>query len=128
MKAKSFDDLYEEAKTHDDYWIAGTVQDFTEELFRLMESRNVTRSELARRLGTSPAYVTKILRGNANFTLATMVRLARALEAEVSFQLRPTAALRAEAKAGSGATRQAVNGRSSTHQEAPVPVSASSHR
>lgn len=80
MNPPSFESLYEEAETHDDYWVAGLVLDFTEEISRLMESGNVTRSELARRLGTSPAYITKILRGNANFTLATMVRLALALE------------------------------------------------
>ena len=44
---------------------------------------------MARRLGTSPAYVTKVLRGNANFTLATIVKLARALESEVRFRLSP---------------------------------------
>ncbi len=91
MKAKSFDELYDEAEGHDDYWIAGTVQAFTEEIFGHMERGDISRSELARRLGTSPAYITKILRGNANFTLATMVRLARALGAELRFQLAPAA-------------------------------------
>ncbi len=90
MKAQNFDDLYKEAEAHDDYWLAGTVQEFTEEVFGLMKQKGVTRSELARRLGTSPAYVTKILRGNANFTLATMVRLARALDAELCVQLTPS--------------------------------------
>jgi len=31
-----------------------------------MEANRVTRSDLARRLGVSPAYVTKVLRGNVN--------------------------------------------------------------
>ncbi len=91
MKATTFTDLYKDAEGHEDYWIAGSVQEFTEEIFRLMEQGEISRSELARRLGTSPAYVTKILRGNANFTLATMVRLARALGAELRLQLSPAA-------------------------------------
>lgn len=90
MKAKSFDDLYQEAERHDDYWLAGRTQAFAEEIFVLMERQDVTRSELARRLGTSPAYITKILRGNANFTLASMERLARALGADLRIQLVPT--------------------------------------
>jgi transcriptional regulator with XRE-family HTH domain len=89
MTAKSFDDLYHDAETHDDYWIAGVVQDFTEALFRRMESEEISRSELARRLETSPAYVTKILRGNGNFTIATMVRLARAVGMELKVELYP---------------------------------------
>ncbi|MCH9648871.1 MAG: helix-turn-helix transcriptional regulator [Deltaproteobacteria bacterium] len=92
MKPKSFDDLYQEAETHDDYWVAGLVQEFTEESVHLMESGGVSRSELARRLGTSLAYVTKILRGNANFTLVTMARFSTALGSELSLQLRPAKA------------------------------------
>ncbi len=88
-KARSFDDLYREAEAHDDYWLAGVVQTFTEEVFRWMEEQEVSRAELARRMGTSPAYVTKILRGNANFTLASMVKLARALGAELRIELEP---------------------------------------
>jgi transcriptional regulator with XRE-family HTH domain len=91
MKPKTFAELYKDVEAHEDYWIAGSVQEFTEEIFRLMEQEGVSRSELARRLGSSPAYVTKIFRGNANFTLATMVRLARALGAELRFQLAPVA-------------------------------------
>lgn len=88
-KAKSFDNLYRRAEAHDDYWIADAVQGFTEEVFLLMEQKKITRADLARRIGTSPAYVTKILRGNANFTLATMVKLARALEVELRIELTP---------------------------------------
>ncbi len=88
-KPRDFDDLYRRAEAHDDYWLAGAVQAFTEEIFRLMEEQGVSRAELARRLGTSPAYVTKILRGNANFTLASMVKLAKALGSELQIELAP---------------------------------------
>lgn len=87
MSEKTFAELYEEARQHDEYWIAQAVQELNEEICRLMEERSVTRSELARRLGVSPAYVTKILRGNTNFTLASMVRLARALGADLKVGL-----------------------------------------
>ena len=89
MNAKSFDDLYQQAEAHDDYWIAGAVHELTEAVFERMEQEGVTRSELARRLGTSPAYITKLLRGQGNFTIATMVRLARALGAELRIELAP---------------------------------------
>ena len=87
MKPKTFADLYREAEKHDDYWVAGLIHDFTEALARRMEEQGVSRAELARRLGTSQAYVTKVLRGNVNFTLATLVKLARAVEAEVRLDL-----------------------------------------
>lgn len=106
MKKKTFDDLYRDAESHEDYWIAGAIQEFTEMIFLTMERKGISRSELARRLGTSPAYVTKILRGNANFTLATMVKLARALGADLRVGLEPPssqqAADRKRSAAGSG--------------------------
>ncbi len=111
MKAKNFDDLYKRAEGHDDYWLAGTVQEFTEEIFRLMEREEVSRSELARRLGTSPAYITKILRGNANFTLMTMVRLAKALGAELRIQLTPSEAPGKAAQVPRNPLRTAASGR-----------------
>ena len=48
-----------------------------------MEEQKVSRAELARRLGTSRAYVTKLLGGNANFTLQTMTKVAMALGSTV---------------------------------------------
>ena len=89
MKKKSFKELLDQAKTQSTYWVASLIFDFTEGLHRLMEANGVSRSELARRLGVSPAYVTKVLRGNVNFTLDSMVRLVRATGGEVSLQVAP---------------------------------------
>lgn len=91
MTAKgSFSELFKEARQHDDYWSEGLVIEFTEELARLMEERKISRSALAEKIGHSPAYVTKVLRGNANFTVATMAKLARAVGSEVRIHLAPT--------------------------------------
>ena len=66
--------------------------DFTCELSRAMSAQGVSRAELARRIGTSPAYITKVLRGDANLTLASMVKLARAVGRELHLQLAETGA------------------------------------
>lgn len=96
MKPKSFADLYREAEQHDDYWVAGLVHDFTEALCMRMDQQGVSRAELARRIGTSQAYVTKVLRGNVNFTLATLVKLAGAVGARVRLELSEPAARQTE--------------------------------
>ncbi|HEX3128784.1 MAG TPA: helix-turn-helix transcriptional regulator [Thermoanaerobaculia bacterium] len=87
MKAQTFPELFEQAEGHDDYWLAGAILGFTEDVVREMDRQGISRTELARRLGSTPAYVTKVLRGKVNFTLSTMVKLARALGAEVQVQL-----------------------------------------
>ena len=87
MTRKRFEKLFTQAREGLDYWVAGAIFDFTEEVVCLMEEKNITRSELAKKMGTSPAYITKVLRGSTNFTLASMVKLARALELEVRIRL-----------------------------------------
>jgi len=77
--SKSFKNLFAEAKKRDSYWVEHAILEFTSELYLLMKSKGVTKSELASLLGTSPAYITKVFRGNANFTIETMVKLTRAL-------------------------------------------------
>lgn len=86
MAEKTFSSLLARAKERDSYWTAKAVHEFTEDLCRLMEQRGVSKAELARRLGSSPAYVTRVLRGNTNFTIESMVRLARALDGKLSLQ------------------------------------------
>ena len=89
MSEPSFREFFRKAEQSLNYWVEGALIDFTEELCRVMEERGVTRAELARRLGTSPAYVTKILRGHSNFTLASMVRVAKAIDHELHIHLAP---------------------------------------
>jgi len=88
-KGKSFQQLLAEAKKRDSFWVARAISAFTEELHKLAEQRKISRAELARRLGTSPAYITKIFGGNVNFTLETMVRLARALGGQLHLHVSP---------------------------------------
>jgi transcriptional regulator with XRE-family HTH domain len=72
-----------------DYWAEGLKLDFAEEVGRLMEEQKVSRAELARRLGTSPAYVTKILHWTANLTLTSMSKIALAFGSRVRLNLAP---------------------------------------
>ena len=87
MKVKSFEELYRVARQKDAYWVADAIYSFTEELNRIAELEGVSRAELARRLGTSAAYVTKVFRGDANFTVESMVRLARVVGARLHVHL-----------------------------------------
>jgi transcriptional regulator with XRE-family HTH domain len=65
-----------ETETFDKETARGEVSDLIDSL---MKKEGVKKAELAKRLGKSRAYVTKILQGNANFTLDTLVVIARAL-------------------------------------------------
>jgi len=85
----TFKQMFAEARGMPEYWEEGAILDFTEALYGAMEEEGVTRAELARRLGTSQAYITRVLGGHANFTLKTMAKLALALGLQLEVGLGP---------------------------------------
>jgi transcriptional regulator with XRE-family HTH domain len=87
-----FDKLFDDLENDPEYMAECAIIEFTEEVCRRMDALGVSRAELARRLGTSQAYITKLLQGNANFTLKTMVKIAMALESEYRSHLQPDGA------------------------------------
>jgi transcriptional regulator with XRE-family HTH domain len=62
-----------------DYWAQAAMRRFVSDIDRRLIEQNVSRAQLAERLGTTPAYVTKVMRGDVNFTLETMTKLALAV-------------------------------------------------
>jgi transcriptional regulator with XRE-family HTH domain len=91
MKMEKYRDFLDQAEASPDYWRELAIIELTEGLCRRMEEKKISRAELARRLGTSRAYVTKLLGGDANFTLTTMVKLAMALEGTLQINIADTA-------------------------------------
>ena len=62
-----------------EYQTESLILEINEQICEWMEKKNVCRSELARRLGKSRAYVTRMLNGSHNLTIATLVKVANAL-------------------------------------------------
>ena len=52
---------------------------FVEEILQAMEAQNLTRTELAVRLGKKKQYVSRVLNETSNFTIETMVEISHAL-------------------------------------------------
>jgi len=87
MAAKNFKAFADKARRSDAYWAEHLKIEFAEELGRLMERRGVTRAQLAERIGSSAAYITKALRGDTNFTIESMVKLVRALGGKLEVRI-----------------------------------------
>ncbi len=84
-----FQEMVAEAQATPEFWAEGAILEFTEALWARMEQEGISRAELARRLGTSKAYVTKVLGGNANFTLHSLAKLALAVGGKVRVSIEP---------------------------------------
>ena len=65
------------------------VRGASEVIRALMEQQGVHKAELARRVGSSRAYVTQSLTGARNMTLGTFAKFADALNADAVIDLRP---------------------------------------
>lgn len=85
----SFKELIERAKKTFEYVLEGAILSFTENVARVMGESGVSKRELAKRIDCSAPYVTKVLRGNPNLTIASMVKIAQALDCELSIELQP---------------------------------------
>lgn len=51
-----------------------------------IKNLDLTRKEIAESMGTSPAWVTKVLRGDVNLTIETMVKLCEAVGQELQIK------------------------------------------
>ncbi len=79
-KFDSFDELFSQAEQRPGYWEERAKLEFTQEVLAEMSKAGVSRTQLAARLQVQPGMVTRLLSGKNNFELATMVRLALALD------------------------------------------------
>ena len=85
-----FEDQIEQHKDDPGFLARQLLIRVTEEIARLMDAKGITRTELARRLGVKPPLVTRILQGQPNITILTLVRLAVALDVGIGIEFGTT--------------------------------------
>lgn len=76
----SFNKNLKKARKNAEYYEEDMLLDISSRIIDVMENRKITRSLLANKLDVSPAYITKILRGNTNMSIGTLAKVAFALE------------------------------------------------
>jgi len=72
-----------------DYIAELLVLGLNEQVVARMQAMGLRRSDIARRMGVSKAYITRILRGNPNLTLRTVAALSLALDTRPIVGLHP---------------------------------------
>lgn len=84
---KSFAALFAKVQETPSYQGQKLSVDFLADLNARMNAAHITNSELARRAGVSPAYITKLFRGSTNLTLDTVAKLADAVQCKAHLHL-----------------------------------------
>lgn len=86
----TFGELRRRGQAHPAYAEEGQILAITEAVCLRMQELHLSKAALARRLGTSAPYVTKLLNGRDNFTIATLTRLGQALECQLAICFTPS--------------------------------------
>jgi transcriptional regulator with XRE-family HTH domain len=73
--------------------LSGLITQVTNEIDWLMRENQISRADLAARMGVSPGRVSQVLSGGENLTLRTLAALGAALDAQFELELRPAAAV-----------------------------------
>lgn len=84
---KSIIELQRERKSGLGYWVESAKQDFMIEINEKMKSQGISKAQLAESISCSQAYISKVMKGDANFTIETMVKIAKALNSKLCIQL-----------------------------------------
>ncbi len=78
--------LAERRKT-DVYWVESAKLDFAMALENQIRLAGISYATLAKKIGTSAAYISKVFRGDTNMTIETMVKLSRASGARLKIEI-----------------------------------------
>lgn len=90
MTETNFTDLFAQARQSPAFKAETLALEFIRALETRMDDLGLSRTELAARTGVSKPYITKLFRGDGNFTLETMVRFAAALDLDLHLAVSQT--------------------------------------
>ena len=84
-----FAELLSVAKQKDSYWESRLRHQFAASLLEALAERDMSQRDYADQAGVSPGYVSRVLAGNENLSLRTVVRLARVLGLDLDLRVYP---------------------------------------
>jgi transcriptional regulator with XRE-family HTH domain len=86
--SERFSEFFHKLEQSPNYAIEGLKIEIAEQIYQILEQEGVSKAELSKRLGTSRAYVTNILKGDNNFTLQSLADIAKVLGYNVDVTFR----------------------------------------
>lgn len=84
-----YSNFINKAKSSFSYRLARLQNKFALDIERLMDHQNLKQKDLAKKARVKPAYISRVLRGDTNLSMKTMLKLAIALDSDISLQVKP---------------------------------------
>ena len=89
MKAHGwFEEEYNKVVDTEEFLLSELEIKITEEIVKLLEENNMTRRQLADKLGITKSAVSRLLNNGSNLTLKRLISIAKALNGELNIQLK----------------------------------------
>lgn len=86
---KTFNDFWTEAQADPLYWAETTKLEFATQVNECMTEQETSKTDIAKKVGVSKQYISKVLGGNANFTIESMAKIAFALGQKLVTTMEP---------------------------------------
>ena len=78
-----YEQEYQEAKKTPYFKAMRAILDVLSDVSRIMAEKHLSKKDLVEKMNVSPAYITKIMRGNENLSMETIAKIAVAMDCEL---------------------------------------------
>lgn len=85
---KWFGELLDSYKDDFEFRLEELVFELTEQISKKLKDNKISRKQFAEKLEISPAAISKVLNGNPNFTIRTLLTMADALKTELNIEFK----------------------------------------
>lgn len=79
----SFNELMSKARQGNEYWESLVQNKIAIQISNILSCKGLSQADFAKVAGVSPAYISRVLGGNENLSIKTMVKLTRAIGASL---------------------------------------------
>ena len=77
----------DQSKIDDSYWVDHAKLDFSTALEKQRRIAGINYAGIAKKIGSSPAFISKVFRGDSNLTIESIVKLVRATGGRLEIQV-----------------------------------------
>ncbi len=85
--SKALQKFIDKSKETDSYWVEKAKLDYSVALERQRKVAGFSYSDIAKKISSSAAYITKVFRGDSNLTIESMVKLSRAVGGRLDIRI-----------------------------------------
>ena len=86
---KKYKDFIRKSEASPDYWASLFTLELTENLLGLMQEKGISQKELSSCLNKSEGYISRVLNGDENLSIKSIVKLSLALDCAPHIHIAP---------------------------------------